>query len=91
MVENKFLGEDICNEHLIGFEQGIAQCHYFFQVPLEHPEYDVMKVVVDGQLVAMSLPDDFEDPTPICPPTTNAPQLVEIIEGGREEFIGLES
>lgn len=26
-VENKFLGEEICNERLLGFDQGIAQCH----------------------------------------------------------------
>ncbi|BAT89879.1 hypothetical protein VIGAN_06099700 [Vigna angularis var. angularis] len=32
MVENKFMDGEICNEHLLGFEKGIAQCHYFLRV-----------------------------------------------------------
>lgn len=36
-VENKFLDNEICNEHFLGFDNGIAQCHYFFKVSLDHP------------------------------------------------------
>lgn len=83
--EHKFLGEEVCNERFKGFEQGIAQCHYFFQVPLDYPEYDVMKEVVDGQLVTMSLPNDVGVPTPIDPSTAEAPQPVAVIKVGDEE------
>lgn len=47
MDENKFLGGEICNEHLLGYDNGIAQCHYFLRVPLNHPGYDIMKMLVN--------------------------------------------
>ncbi|KOM41331.1 hypothetical protein LR48_Vigan04g152900 [Vigna angularis] len=78
--QNKFLGEEICNECLLGFDQGIAQCHYFFQVLLDHLSYDIMKMVVDGQLVTMSFPDDAEPPAPIVPQAKDEPQPIEVIE-----------
>lgn len=50
------LGDKVCNEHVLGFKKGIAQCHYIFKVPLDHPSYDIMKTVVDGQLIDVPLP-----------------------------------
>lgn len=46
--------DEFCEERQRGFEQGIAQCHYFFQSPLEHEGFDIMKILVDGQLVDIS-------------------------------------
>lgn len=57
-VENEFLGRVVFDERLTGFEQGVAQCHYFFKTPVSHPDFDVMKVLVDGKLVTLELPDD---------------------------------
>lgn len=53
-AENASLGDEICSERQLGFDQGIAQCHYFFQTPLTHPDFDIMKVYVDGNLVDLS-------------------------------------
>lgn len=55
--ENESLGNEVCNERLIGFEQGIAQCHYFFNTPLNYAEFDIMKVFVDNELVTLSIPE----------------------------------
>ncbi|BAT78828.1 hypothetical protein VIGAN_02156800 [Vigna angularis var. angularis] len=74
-VENKALGDDVCNERFRGFEQGIAQCHYFFKVPLDFPDFDIMKDVVNGELIALSLPEtEGMPPNEIIPP--NAPAEV---------------
>ncbi|KAG2394439.1 uncharacterized protein HKW66_Vig0181830 [Vigna angularis] len=52
--ENKFLGEEVINEHVLGFNQTIAQCNLFYQVPLDDPHYDVMKTVVKGELLPLT-------------------------------------
>ncbi|KOM37569.1 hypothetical protein LR48_Vigan03g095100 [Vigna angularis] len=57
-AKNEYLARAMCDERLHGFDQGIAQCHYFFETPLNHPGFDIMKVLVDGQLVTLALPDD---------------------------------
>lgn len=54
--EYSALEDEICEERQRGFEQGIAQCHYFFQTPLEHDGFNIMKIFVDGQLVDISAP-----------------------------------
>ncbi|BAU01527.1 hypothetical protein VIGAN_11078000 [Vigna angularis var. angularis] len=59
-TENLSLGDDICNERLTGFEQGIAQCRYFFGTPLSHDGFDIMKIVVNGQLLSLSTLDEDE-------------------------------
>lgn len=53
-AENAALGDEVCQERQLGFDQGIAQCHYFFQTPLTHPDFDIMKVYVNGKLVDLS-------------------------------------
>ncbi|XP_022631506.1 uncharacterized protein LOC111240571 [Vigna radiata var. radiata] len=54
VTENASLGDEICSERQLGFDQGIAQCHYFFQTPLTHPDFDIMKIYVDRKLVDLS-------------------------------------
>ncbi|KOM47838.1 hypothetical protein LR48_Vigan07g154200 [Vigna angularis] len=83
-AENLSLGDEICNERLTSFEQGIAQCHYFFKTPLNHAGFDVMKVLVDGQLVPMSILD-ANDPTA----TTDAP--LSTSQAGIEEALNVTS
>ncbi|KOM37786.1 hypothetical protein LR48_Vigan03g116800 [Vigna angularis] len=78
-IENNFLGDEICNEHLLGFEKGISEYHYFFKVPLDQPGYDIMKTLVDRQLVTMSLPAETEVTAPPMPSVTEEPQRVEDI------------
>ncbi|KOM37834.1 hypothetical protein LR48_Vigan03g121600 [Vigna angularis] len=90
-AENKFLGEEISTEQLNGFEQGIAQCNYFLQVSFDHPEFDVMKPVIDVQLVALSLPEDAKAPTPIHTTTIEVPQVTEIIGASDEEVVEVDS
>lgn len=58
---------------------------------LDHPGYNVMKTVVDGQLVAMSLPKDAETPIPFISPTTKEPPQIEVVEGAGEEDAGVEA
>lgn len=48
------LEDEFCEERQRGFQQGIAQCHYFFQTPLEREGFSIMKVLVDDQLVDLS-------------------------------------
>lgn len=54
VAENASLGDEICAERQLGFDQGVAQCHYFFQTPLTHPDFDIMKIYMDGKLVDLS-------------------------------------
>lgn len=54
-TENASLGDEVCQERQLGFEQGIAQCHCFFNTPLEHPDFDIMKVYVDGRIFDLSV------------------------------------
>lgn len=52
LVADKVSLEDqVCKECELGFTQGIAQCHYFFKTPLEHPDFDIMKVFMNGELI----------------------------------------
>lgn len=48
MEENFYLRNEVYNEHVAGFEKGIAQCNYFFKVSLDHTGYNVMKMVVES-------------------------------------------
>ncbi|KOM55159.1 hypothetical protein LR48_Vigan10g105100 [Vigna angularis] len=59
--ENTYLGYEVHNEHVAGFKKGITQCFYFFEVPIDHEGYDVMKMVVDRQLVDVPLPTAQEE------------------------------
>lgn len=54
-VENAALGDEVCKERQRGFDQGIAQCYYFFNTPLEHEGFDILKVYVDDKLVKLSV------------------------------------
>ncbi|KOM26347.1 hypothetical protein LR48_Vigan252s005900 [Vigna angularis] len=75
-AENKVVGDEVCNERFRGFEQGIAQCSYFFQVPLDFPDFDIMKDVVDGKLVVISLKNAKGTPpneNVLPPPNENTP------------------
>lgn len=76
------LEDELCEERQRRFEQGIAQCHYFFKSHLEHKGFDIMMILVDEQLVdispqlsteANSAPDqvarDVIPPAPKAPPT----------------------
>ncbi|XP_022632808.1 uncharacterized protein LOC111240951 [Vigna radiata var. radiata] len=53
-TEKATLEDQVCQERELGFNQGIAQCHYFFKTPLEHPNFDIMKVCLDGKLVDLA-------------------------------------
>ncbi|KOM34335.1 hypothetical protein LR48_Vigan02g048500 [Vigna angularis] len=65
--ENKFLGDEVVNEHLLDFEKALAQCNLLFQVPLEDPHLDVGMIVVEVELVPIQVP----------PPSTPIIQAVE--------------
>ncbi|XP_022642122.1 uncharacterized protein LOC111242562 [Vigna radiata var. radiata] len=54
LVDFATLEDELCEERQRGFEQGIAQCHYFFKCPLQHEGFHIMKILVDGQLVDIS-------------------------------------
>ncbi|KOM29349.1 hypothetical protein LR48_Vigan647s001000 [Vigna angularis] len=71
-AENLSLGDEIYNELLIDFEQGIAQCHYFFKTPLNYAGFDIMKVLVDDKLVTLSIPEITNTDAPTeSPPLTD--------------------
>lgn len=53
-IDKISLEEQVCKELELGFTQGIAQCHYFFKTPLEHPDFDIMKVFMNRELIDLS-------------------------------------
>ncbi|KOM40247.1 hypothetical protein LR48_Vigan04g044500 [Vigna angularis] len=73
-ADNKFLGDEVMNEHLLGFEKALAQCNLLFQVPTDDPRLDVSMMVVDEKLVPIHVPP----PSPPAVPTVEA--VVEVIE-----------
>ncbi|KOM58056.1 hypothetical protein LR48_Vigan11g108900 [Vigna angularis] len=72
-AENKLLGDEVVNEHLLGFDKALAQCRLLFQVPTDDPRLDVSLMVVDNQLVPIN------DPPPSTPVVQNANAEVEAI------------
>ncbi|KOM35252.1 hypothetical protein LR48_Vigan02g140200 [Vigna angularis] len=63
-ADNKFLGDEVVNDHLLGFEKALAQCNILFQVPTKDPRLDVSMMVVDGKLV----PIHVLPPSPLAIP-----------------------
>lgn len=87
-AENEYLGRVVYDERLTWFEQGIAQCHYFFKTPLDHTGFDILKVLVYGQLVTLILANtpqsSLANPeAPSEPPPTKMP--VETENGAAKE------
>lgn len=80
-TENSALGDEVCEERQRGFEQGIAQCHYFFNTPLEHEGFDIMKVYVDDQLVKLSVPEPPEAETDSAATVETVPSGILIAVG----------
>lgn len=80
MAENSALGDEICQERQLGFEQGIAQCHYFFKTPLNHYGFNIMNVYVDGQLVDLSQQMPATEEIAIVVPTVleNVPTIAHV-------------
>lgn len=75
--ENKFLGDEVINEHVLGFNKPIARCNLLYQVPLDDPHFDVTKIIVNGELVPIStIP---KTPTLIVQ-TVKPHPIVEVIE-----------
>ncbi|KOM39772.1 hypothetical protein LR48_Vigan03g315400 [Vigna angularis] len=72
-ADNKFLGDEVVNELLLGFEKALAQCNLLFQVPTEDPCLDVSMMVVDESLVLIRAP-----PSPVAIPNAQTP--IEVIE-----------
>ncbi|KOM25383.1 hypothetical protein LR48_Vigan102s004100 [Vigna angularis] len=54
-AENKLLGDEVVNEHVLGFDKALAQCNLLFQVPTDDSRLNVSMMVVNGQLVPSSL------------------------------------
>lgn len=75
-LEKRFLCDEVYNEHVFDFEKGIRQCNYFFKVSLDHPGYDVMKTLVNGQLVDVPMLVATEES---LPPSIEELQHVEVI------------
>ncbi|KOM48277.1 hypothetical protein LR48_Vigan07g198100 [Vigna angularis] len=65
-AENKLLGDEVVNEHLLGFDKALAQCNLLFQVPTDDSRLNVSMMVVNGQLVPIM------DPPPSTPTFQNA-------------------
>ncbi|KOM34635.1 hypothetical protein LR48_Vigan02g078500 [Vigna angularis] len=77
-ANNKFLGDEVVNEHLLGFEKALAQCNILFQVPTEDPRLDVSMMVVDGKLVPIHVPP----PSPLAIPNVQTPvEVFKEIDG----------
>ncbi|KOM53185.1 hypothetical protein LR48_Vigan09g184400 [Vigna angularis] len=55
-AEVKLLGDEVVNEHVLGFDKAVAQCHLLFQVPTDDPRLDVSMMVVDDKLVPIHVP-----------------------------------
>ncbi|WVZ14217.1 hypothetical protein V8G54_011783 [Vigna mungo] len=70
LLKDKSTWEDeVCRVRELGFQQGIGQCHYFFNTLLEHPQFDIMKIYMDGALVDLvdSSSLAIEAPSPAQP------------------------
>ncbi|KOM33997.1 hypothetical protein LR48_Vigan02g014700 [Vigna angularis] len=55
-AEVKLLGDEVVNEHVLGFDKALAQRHFLFEVPTDDPRLDVSMMVVDDKLVPISIP-----------------------------------
>ncbi|KOM58054.1 hypothetical protein LR48_Vigan11g108700 [Vigna angularis] len=55
-ADNKFLGDEVVNEHLLSFKKALAQCNLLFQISTEVPLLDVSMMVLDGRLVQIHAP-----------------------------------
>lgn len=54
IAEKSALEDQVCQQRELGFQQGIGKCHYYFQTPLDHPDFDIMKVYSNGELIDLS-------------------------------------
>ncbi|KOM55958.1 hypothetical protein LR48_Vigan10g185000 [Vigna angularis] len=71
--ENKFLGEEVINEHVLDFEKAFSQCNLLYHVPLDDSRFNVMKMIVNGELVPIPVPETLA-------PTVEATQPPLVIE-----------
>ncbi|KOM36800.1 hypothetical protein LR48_Vigan03g018100 [Vigna angularis] len=65
-AENKLFGDEVVNEHVLGFDKALAQCNLLFQVPTDDSRLNVSMMVANGQLVPIM------DPPPSTPTVQNA-------------------
>ncbi|KOM49245.1 hypothetical protein LR48_Vigan08g007200 [Vigna angularis] len=75
--ENKYFAGEVYNDHVNDFYKGIMQCDYFFDVLNDHEGYDIMKMVVDGQLVDLPLPHVKAEE--VLSIVSEEPQLIEVV------------
>ncbi|KOM30005.1 hypothetical protein LR48_Vigan845s003300 [Vigna angularis] len=69
----KLLGDEVVNEHVLGFDKALAQCHLLSQVPTDDPRLNVSMMVVDDKLVPIHVP-------PSSPPVgQNVEAAVEVV------------
>lgn len=87
-AENSVLGDEVCEKRQRGFEQGITQCHYFFNTALEHDGFDIMKVYLDGQLVDLSAQVPTGDEMAPANATKTIPSAILIVS---EEIVPIPS
>lgn len=88
--ENTYLGNEVYNEHVVGFEKGIVQYAYFFwSFDLDHEGYDVIKMVVNRQMMDVPLSTAQEE---VSASPIEEPQRIEVVvqdineeAGGGEE------
>ncbi|KAG2405441.1 uncharacterized protein HKW66_Vig0046960 [Vigna angularis] len=55
-AEVKLLGDEVVNEHVLGFDKALAQCKLLFQVPIDDNRLNVGMMVVDGKLTPIHVP-----------------------------------
>ncbi|KOM41485.1 hypothetical protein LR48_Vigan04g168300 [Vigna angularis] len=63
-VDNKLLGDEVVNEHLLEFDKALAQCNLLFQVLTNDPRLDVSMMVMDDKLVPIHVPPPASSAAP---------------------------
>ncbi|WVZ07137.1 hypothetical protein V8G54_020483 [Vigna mungo] len=74
--DNKFLVDEVVNEHVLNFETTLAQCNLVFHVPINDPHLNVEMIVVNGELMPMHVPPPS---TPVVQ-DVEQPPIIEVIE-----------
>ncbi|KOM38098.1 hypothetical protein LR48_Vigan03g148000 [Vigna angularis] len=72
-ADNKLPGDEVVNEHLLGFDKVFAQCNLLFQVPTNDPRLDVRMMVMDDKLVPIHVPP------PSSPAVPNVEAAAEVV------------
>ncbi|KOM28363.1 hypothetical protein LR48_Vigan538s000100 [Vigna angularis] len=73
--DKRFVGDEVVNEHVLGFENALTQCILLFQVPIDDPRLDVGMIVVNDELVPMLVPP----PSTLVVQAIEQPPIVEVI------------